>query len=224
MEAEEERIKAMVKGANQLSKIGKNKEALELLDRAFANAQFLPDSEKKQSLQGLICHYTGRIWQAMGRYEAAAHELQCSIDFRKNDSVACTYSVFQLFICKVYGNIPISDKEVEETKLALLKGTVDKSATIADIGNFLQNLAYVEQVKGDTNKAILFYKTTLTVREEAQDERGLALTKARLAEVYWKIEGGGPLAISYGKEALEFFKRTGDIERIGQVKKIFGWE
>ena len=70
----------------------------------------------------------------------------------------------------------------------------------------------------------MFYKMTLNARREAQDERGLALTEARLAEEYWKMEGRGDLAMSFGGRALEYFKRTGDVERIKQVKDIFGWE
>jgi len=215
---EEKKIREIVDEANRLSKVGKNKEALAQLNMAFDEINLLLEVEIQQSLLGLTWHYRGSTLQRMGRYNRAVEAIEMAIAFRKKDPIARAYSVFQLFICKDYGNIPISDKEVEETKVALLKAMANDAATIADIGNMMQNVAYIEQVKGNINKAILFYHMTEVSRRKANDERGLALTWARLAECY-KIDGNNELAISYGEKALDYFEGTSDIERIKQVKK-----
>ena len=227
-ETDEERINKMVDEVNALQKSGKNKEALGLLDKVFKElrAMFGPTliSATQQFLAGRMWHYRGRVLQAMNQYDEAIDALNTAINLRKNDAVSRAYSVFQKFICKQYGEFPISDEEVEETKLALSIAWANKAATIADIGNMMQNLAYVEQTKGDTEKAILFYEMTLKSRETAGDARGYALTQARLAEIYWEMKGMGPLAIRHGKSALEYFEKTNDVERIKQVKAVFGWE
>ena len=224
MPTTKKRIEDMVAEANQLQKNGKHQEALEQLGLAMAEIDLLPDGEIKDSLLGLALHYRGSTLQRMGRYGNAVEALIRAIEVRENDPIAKAYSVFQLFICKIYGKFLMSDKEIEETKMALTAAMANNAATIADIGNFLQNIAYVEQVKGDINKAVTFYKMTLEARKEADDERGIALTWARLAEIYWDIDGKGLLAIRHGKSALEYFQKRGDVDRIKQVKDIFGWE
>ena len=113
----------------------------------------------------------------------------------------------------------ISGAEVRGTKQALIIAMVDDAASTVDIGNFMQNLAYVEQVKGEINKAILFYEMTLKARETAEDARGYALTQARLAECYKEL-GEDAKAKKYGELALKYFKSTGDKERIEQVIAI----
>ncbi len=168
-----EEIREIVDEANGLSKKGENEEALQLLREAWDEANFLSESKTKL-LKGLICHYEGRVLQAMGKYKDAVESLQYAAGFRKDDLIQLAYTWFQLFICKEYGNIPISGEEVEETKMALIAAMANDAATIKDIGNMLQNVAYVEQVKGDIKKAILFYKMTLDARRTAHDERGVA--------------------------------------------------
>jgi tetratricopeptide (TPR) repeat protein len=218
-------IKRIVNEANGLSKKGENEEALQLLREAWNETEYLPAGPTALKARGLIYHYQGRVEQAMGRYGDAVVSLEYALGFRKDVPVDYAYTMFQRFICKVYARLPISDAEVKETKMALSTAFVDKEATIMDVGNFLQDIAYIEQTKRSAEKAILFYRMTETVREEADDKRGLALTQARLAEIYWKMmEGTGPLAMSYGRDALGYFEGEGDKERIKQVKDIFGWE
>ena len=224
MKTDEERIKAMVEEANRLQKNGKYEEALEQLNKSFDKINVLPEGQIQQFLLGLTWHYRGSTLQRMGRYDRAVKAIAMAIAFRENDPIARAYSVFQLFICKQYGKIAILDKEVKETKMALLKAMTDDAASIQDIGNMMQNVAYIEQKNGSVEKAILFYKMTLEAREEALDKRGRALTEARLAEVYWNMAGRGDLAMSFGRRALTYFEKTGDKERIKQVKAIFGWE
>lgn len=137
METDEERIKAMVEEADQLSKRGENKESLKQLDCAWEETESLSFSVRKDPLRGLICHYRGRVLQAIGRYELAVEELQEAARCRKDNLIDYAYTMFQLFICKTYGNLPISDEEVEETKMALLKAIADDTATIVDIGNMM---------------------------------------------------------------------------------------
>ena len=215
-------IERMIDRANGLSKKGNNNAARQVLDEAWSQTEYLSE-DSAESLRGLICHYSGRIFQALGEYETAVRELEEAIRFRENDLVPRAYSVFQLFICKIYGKLPISDEEVEETKAALTAAMANKAATFADIGNMMHNLAYIEQVIGSVHRAILFYKMTLESRREAGDKRGYALTEARLAECYKEVGDNG-LAMSHGKSALEYFEITGDVERTKQVKDIFGWK
>ena len=220
-EARIEEIKGMVNEANRFQKEGEYEEALEQLNKAFDKINLLPEDQIQQFLLGLTWHYRGSTLQRMGRYDKAVEAIAMAIAFREKDLIARAYSMFQLFICKVYGNIPISDKEVKETKMALSRAFVDKAATIIDVGNFLQNIAYIEQTKGDIEKAISFYCATEVIRLKASDMRGLALTWARLAECY-KIDGKNELAMSYGEKAINYFEVTGDVERIKQVEDIFG--
>ena len=223
-EKDEEKIKAMVDRANQLSKEGNNLEALGILEQARRKATFMLPIDAINRSEGLVYHYMGRVEQAMGDYKQAVTSLEFAIRLRDNDPVAKAskvYSVFQRFICKIYGKLPITDEEVEETKMALTAAMASNAATIADIGNMMQNLAYVEQVRGDIEKAILFYEMTLAVREKVYDVRGRALTYARLAECYKEVHRD-VLAKAYAGIALEYFEDTNDVERVEQVRKIFG--
>lgn len=222
-EARIEEIKGIVYEANGLSKRGENEEALQLLQGAWGEVEYLPEGSRTKLLKGLICHYEGRVLQTMGKYEDAVESLQYAAGYREDDPIQLAYTCFQMFICKVYGNIQISDEEIEETKMALLKAMNDDAATTADVGNMMQNVAYIKQVSGDIEKAISFYHMTEVSRRRANDERGLVLTWARLAECY-KINDKNELAISYGRKAIDYFEGTGDIERIKQIKDIFGWE
>jgi tetratricopeptide (TPR) repeat protein len=212
----EEEIREMVAEANGLSRKGENAKAMDLLseaDRMVVN-EYHPH---KDSLMGLVCHYRGRVFQSISAYEEAVEELERAIEYRENDLIAKAYSVFQRFICKIYGKLSITDQEVEETKMALFAAMANNAASIEDIGNFLQNIAYIEQVKGSVEKAVAFYKMTLVMREEAEDARGYALTQARLAECY-KALGNDAEAERHGKSALEYFEKTGDIQRVRQVQ------
>jgi tetratricopeptide (TPR) repeat protein len=218
MPTREQNIKAMVAEANQLSKEGENAKAMDLLIEA--NRMVVDEYHPhKDSLMGLVCHYKGRLFQSIGAYKEAVEDLERAIEFRKNDLVAKAYSAFQLFICKIYGKLSITDQEVKETKMALGMALADDAASIADIGNFLQNIAYIEQVEGSVEKAVAFYKAALVMREEAEDARGYALTQARLAECY-KTLGKDTDAKRHGESALEYFTKTHDTERIKQVESV----
>ena len=224
-ETDEERIKAMVEEANRLQKVGKYEEALDILFGVSEEvSSFFPEGGVKQSLFGLVYHYTGSTLQRMGQYDRAIVALGGAVEFREQDPVAKAYSMFQLFICKQYGELSISDGEVEDTKAALTAAMANKAATIADIGNMMQNVAYVEQVKGDTEKAILFYEMTLKPRETAGDARGYALTQARLAECHLKIGSDKEVIWKYAGSALEYFEKTGDVERVKQINTVLGWK
>ena len=218
-ETDEERIKAMVDRANQLSKEGNNYEASMILEEALNKATYMLPIDAIDRSKGLVYHYKGRVEQAMGRYELAVESLNWALSYRQNNPVDYAYTMFQLFICKIYGKLPITDEEVEETKMALTAAMAKNAASIADIGNMMQNLAYIEQVKGSVEKAITFYKMTLEAREEAGDERGIALTQARLAECY-KINGQSYEARDSASFALGYFIKTNDKERIKQVEKV----
>lgn len=216
-------IKKMIDRANGLSEKGNNNAALQALREAWDQADFLPES-KSRILKGLICHCEGRILRAMGKYEYAVESLQHAAGYRNDDPIQLAYTWFEMFICKVYGNIPISDEEVEATKMALLKAMSesDHAASDKDVGNMMQSVAYIEQVKGSAERAILLYEMALAARKKVGDERGEALTYAGISECYKEL-GEKHYAGIYGELALDFFEDTGDIEGIKQMKEVIKW-
>jgi len=87
---------------------------------------------------------------------------------------------------------------------------------------YFKNLAYIEQKRGDIRKAVWLYQVAEMFRRIANDQRGLALTWARLGECYRQI-GEKQKAQEYGERALRYFEEIGDVERVQQVKrKVFG--
>ena len=221
-EARIEEIKGIVYEANGLSKRDENEEALQLLQGAWDEVEHLPEGSRTKLLKGLICHYEGRVLQTMGKYEDAVESLQYAAGYREDDLIQLAYTWFHLFICKVYGNIPISDEEVETTKMALLKAMANDTASDKDVGNMMQNVGHIEQVKGSAERAILLYEMALGACKKVGDERGEALIYAGISECYkklWKKHYAG----IYGELALEFFEDTGDIEETKQVKEVLKW-
>jgi tetratricopeptide (TPR) repeat protein len=215
-----EKIKELVNQAVQFQRKGKWREGLEILREAEEKTKPLPENEVKPLL-GLIRHYQGRIFQSMGKYNEAVNTLQEAILIRRGDPIGYSYSTFQLFICKDYAGYPISPLEVDATKKALWE-LIDTTKNPREIGDAFQNLAYIEQKQGDVRKAIWLYQVAEKFREIANDQRGFALTWARLGECYKKI-GEDAKAWDHGKKALKYFEEVGDVERIQQVKKnIFG--
>jgi len=212
-----EEIRGLVDEANRLSRKGENEEALQLLRETWNELEYL-NERKAELLRGLICHYRGRVLQRMGQYEEAVEELQEAAGYRKDNPIDYAYTMFQLFICKIYGKIPISDKETKETKMALLEAVVDNTASIQDIGNMMQNIGYIEQVKGSIEKAILFYEMSLRTPQSSVDEHGSTLTKARLAECYkrlaecYKEIGKNEIARAYAGAALSYFNISAEKE------------
>ena len=200
----------------QLQRKGEWKRGLQLLQEAEGKTISLSESEAKPLL-GLIRHYQGRILQAMGRYHEAESKLLEAIELRKGDPIGYGYSKFQLFICRDYGGYVFPAVEVKKTKTALYEW-IEASQDPREIGDAFQNLAYVEQRQGETKKAIWFYQVAEKFREIANDERGLALTWARLGECYVEI-GDYEKAKEYGEKALWYFEEKGDVERINQVQK-----
>lgn len=217
MKIESEKVREMVNEAAKLQRKGEWEEGLKLLREAEKRTESLSENEAKP-LKGLIWHYRGRIAQAMGQYNEAVARLEDAILIRKGDPIGYGYSVFQLFICKDYAGYPISLLEIDGTKRALLE-MVDASKNPQEIGDVSQNLAYIEQRKGDIEKAIWFYQVAETFRGIANDQRGFALTWARLGECYERINQEQK-AREYAEKALGFFKEVGDIERIAQVEAV----
>ena len=215
---ERREVREMIDEAVQLQRKGEWERGLQLLQEAEGKTISLSESEAKPLL-GLIRHYQGRILQAMGRYHEAESKLLEAIELRKGDPIGYGYSKFQLFICRDYGGYVFPAVEIKETKTALCEWIV-ASQDPREIGDALQNLAYVEQRQGDIRKALGLYHVAETFREIANDERGLALTWARLGECYVEQKiGDYEKAKEYGERALWYFKEKNDIERIQQVQK-----
>ena len=215
------KINQMVDEAIERQRQGKWKEGLELLQEAEEKTKtWVLSKNEKRDLMGLIWHYKGRTFQAMGEYKKAMRILRRAANIRKGDPINRAYSLFQQFICADYGGIMVelSPKKVKEIKRALWEG-IDVAKDPRFLGDAYQNLAYIESRQGETKKAIWFYQVAEKFREIANDERGLALTWARLAECYEKIDENAK-AREYGEMALKFFREMGDIERIVQVEKV----
>jgi tetratricopeptide (TPR) repeat protein len=160
----------------------------------------------------------------MGDYDEAIVSLAIALGFRKDIPVDRAYTIFQLFDCKKSGNIPILRKEVKETKMALGMALADDAATTEDIGNFLHDLAHIEQVEGSVEKAISFYEMALNVQRKAGGDDGeAALIWAKLAEC-WKEIGDQTKARVYAEAVSKFFKDTGDGKVKRQLGGWFGWD
>ncbi len=212
-------VERLVSQAVEAQREGKPGRGLRLLREAEDKLDSQAKS-KTSSLLGLIRHYQGRIYQSMGDYPSAIIPLRTAVALRKGNPVDYAYSKFQFFICKDYGGFMITPREVIETKAALW-GLIDASKNPRELGDAFQNLAYIESRKGDIRKAVWLYQAAEIFRGIARDERGFALTWARLGECYLKI-GEQEKAEEYGRKALEYFKKSGDIERIKQVReKVF---
>ncbi len=213
----------MINRAMELQRKGEYGKSLKILKEAEekpASFSTLPIDEINL-LHGLICHHQGRILQAMGKFNEAIEKLQKAIELRKGDPVQYGYSIFQLYICKDYAGIKISDREVRDTTIALLK-MADASNDSKQLGDIFQNLAYIKQKQENTEQAVWFYQIAEMFRVIAKDERGLNLTWARLAECY-KILGLGQETGKCGKKALDYFESVGDVERVQQIKRnVFG--
>jgi len=220
------KVKEIVNQAVEFQRKGKGEEALRLITEAELKAiGFLGSgalgNEDTKSLIGLIRHCEGRILQAMGKYDEAEEKFRNALELRKDDPVGYGYSKFQLFILKDYAGMSISPREVRDTKMVIWEWA-DATKDPRELGDVFQNLAYIEQRRGDVQKAIWFYQVAEVFRGIASDQRGFALTSARLGECYAKI-GEIEKAREYGEKALKYFEERGDIERIQQVKKnVFG--
>ena len=215
-----EKVKKLADQAAQLQRIGKGEKGLQLLSKAVEEINSFP-KDKVKFFMGLIRHREGRILQAMKKYPEAVVKIQEAIEFRKDDPIQYAYSMFQLFICKTEGKILITDEEVEETRKALWK-MLDITGDLKEAGDAWHNLGFIDAEQGDVLAAIQRSLRALGYRIKAKDERGIALTCARLGE-YYKIKGDDREAEKYGRKALEYFEAEGDIERIRQVKEnVFG--
>ncbi len=218
MEAVKKKIEKSVKKADKLRIKGEFKESLNLLNKTEEKAKFLSGDK---SLMGLIRHYQGRVLQAMEKYNEALEKLEEAIRLRKEDPIQLAFSVFQKYICADYAGISISEGKIEKTKMVLLE-LILATQNVKELGIGFQNLAYIEEKAGKITKAIWFYKITEVLRREADDKRGLAMTWARLGECYKKINEKDKVR-EYGKKALAYFEKVGDIERIQQIgKNVFG--
>jgi tetratricopeptide (TPR) repeat protein len=209
-------VREMINQAVQSQRRGEWEKGLELLGKSEKKTKFLAKDEA-MSLLGLIWHYRGRIEQAMGEYKKAMRSLRRAASIRRGDPINRAYSLFQQFICADYGGIWLSPRKVREIKRALWEG-IDTAKDPRFLGDAYQNLAYIESRQGDIEKAIWFYHVVEKFREIANDQRGFALTWARLGECYKKI-GEEEKAREYGEKALNYFEEVGDPERIQQVKK-----
>ena len=166
---------------------GEWEKALGELQRIEGETRLLPKEEAMPLLR-LIRHYEGRFLQAAGEHLRAEEKLQMAkeIAIELGDPVGLGYSTFQWFINRDYGGIFLSPEELRETKKALW-GWMDATKNPRDLGDVFQNLAYIEQRKGDIEKAIWFYQVAEAFRGIANDQRGFALTWARLGECYKEI-------------------------------------
>jgi tetratricopeptide (TPR) repeat protein len=214
----EEEIKKMVDKAKELSKRGHNKAAIQLLREAWYEVKGLP-AGRARPLKGSIRHYQGIAEQAMGQHGRAVKELEYALGYRKDSTVDYAYIMFQLFDCKVDGDIPITDEEVEETKMALGMALVDDAATNADIGNFLLDISYIEQTRGNVDKAIVFYTTVLGVQQKVNDNRKIALAQIGLAECNLEL-GEKYFANVYANQALRFFLTENDKKGTERVRNV----
>ena len=214
-ETDEERIKGMVAEAKRLQKQGENEEALQLLHKAWDESEI---ESLPRNIAGLISRCEGRILRIMGRYNAASIALKYTAECMRDNLIDYANAIFELFACMHDGDIQISDEEVQETRAALIAAMFSNEAKIEDdIGNMMQNLAWIEQLMENTEKAIIFYKMALAAREEAGDARGYALTQACLVECYVEAKSDWKIIWKYADSALEYFGKIGDTERIEQI-------
>lgn len=215
-----EKIKETVNRATELQRKGLGSQGVQLLEEAEREVKSLPEN-KLRFLMGMIRHQEGRIFQSLGDYQMAVTKLQEAIKLRKDDPIQRAYSMFQLYICKTYGKILITDEEIAETKKALWM-VINVSGDLKEVGDAYHNLGFIHAEQGDMTGAVRYSLRALGFKKEAKDERGIALIWARLGE-YFRKTGDNQKAEDYGKKALGYFEKTGDIERIQQVKKnIFG--
>ncbi len=218
-------IDKLIMTANSLRMKGEYDQALNLLNEAEKIAKELRNDMRKRAM-GDISHHKARTLQAMGRYKESLIEIEKAIRLRRKDPIQRVYSMFQRYILKTYAGMKILSKEAKETEKALLAAIVE-SEDAKQIGDFFQNLAYIEQKYRSVHKAILFYKTAMIFREEANDERGKAMTQARLAECYNQLADKEESqefkfrALTYGLKALDYFKKVGDPERVKQMQSVF---
>lgn len=215
------KLEEVVNQSLKLSRKGQSEEGLRLLADFAEEIKSLPEKEIRP-LMGTICHTEGRVLQSMGKYHSAVSKLQEAIELRKDDPIQRAYSMFQLFICKTYGKILITDKEIAETKKALWR-VINASGDLKEVGDAYHNLGFIHAEDGDMIGAIQYSLRALGFKKEAKDERGIALIWARLGEYYRKIGDNQKVYEYYGKKALKYFEETEDIERIRQIKEnVFG--
>ena len=114
IELEHTEIRDLMNKAMDLLREGKDKKALELIQKA-------KEEEKVHvswPLMGEIQHCEGIILQAMRKYDEAIYILSQAAQERKKCPEGYGDSMFQLFVAKIRAKREISLEETKETKIA----------------------------------------------------------------------------------------------------------
>ncbi|MCI5059237.1 MAG: histidine kinase, partial [Flavobacteriales bacterium] len=166
--------------ANIYSGIGENYKALEYLSKSI-------DFWKKEGDDiRLAQSYLTRseIWRFINEIDSATVDIDHAISFFKNiDSLHGYYAI----ACNTKGNIYASVDQIDSA----IK-YVELSKVILDsLGNnylkvtSLNNLARLNQKKGETEKAMLYYSETLKLARELKSNEILHLALGTLADFYF---------------------------------------
>lgn len=200
-----------------LRREGKEKESLDLLQKKEEEIIIMPEHSLTLISLGEIHYCQGITLQTMGKHDEAIDVLLKATIETKNCPMRYARSMFQLFVAKIYAKISISPEEIERTKTTLRK-MIASSINPWVSGDCYQKLAYIELKQNNINEAISLYIEAKKYRKEAENHRGLAVTRTRIGECYKKL-GDNEKAKKYGQKALEYFKKVGDRRRIKKTKE-----
>jgi len=174
-------------------------------------------------LLGRLLHDRGTTLQGASRFDEALVSLRAAYLVRRaaGDAIGASYSAFQIPMCRNLAGDPHDDllEEFRQAKNILSQILSEEAAKIevAHEGNLRQNLAFCLQREGEHESALEMYNEVLSLREQADDQRGYAMTQARIAEC---LLGLGRLdeAESTAQAALEYFEKIQDQNRIQQLR------
>ena len=219
---------------------GEYKRALEKYGIIWNDLMDKKKPEQKLVLEkaGEVLHQIGVTYQNMGEFLPALLQLKQAKCFRRDngDIVGLAYTAFQIPMCRLARGDSIEDvlPDFEIAKRAIEKAfpELQKRRDYKKIGDMYQNLAFISQQKGQIEEAIDLYLTASKIQTEEENQRGMGLTCARLAECYIKqgIDAKERGYIIKAREifdtarqnanwALDIFKLIPDKNRIEQVNK-----
>lgn len=174
-------------------------------------------------LLGRLLHDRGTTLQGAKRFTEALDCLRAAYFLRRaaGDALGASYTAFQIPMCR---NVAGEAKEMllEEFRrageiLAQILAEQENQLEVAHEGNLRQNLAFCLQFEGRYGDAILQYQAVLPLRQQANDERGYAMTQSRIAECLLEL-GRLDEAEETAQVALRFFENIQDKNRIQQVR------
>lgn len=173
---------------------------------------------------GEILHHMGTVFQGEKRFEDALETLRAAFLVRTlaQDNLGAAYTAFQIPMCHYIFDIS-REELLEEFKKARERiiDVLDKQGHDLEplhLGNLWQNVAFCHQMEKNYPEALVVYDRVLKLRVQAKDDRGRAMTLARIAECQLEI-GNLDEADDSAKEALKTFQEIEDKNRIAQVEK-----